>query len=213
MAKTAPSILGSAMSGSAGSVTFRRTANGVQVLPRTRPHDPRTAAQVSARVRMMRVGEAWRGMTLAQSDAWREYALRISPPGIARPLSAQLVFSRLSIRLLQIDPNALLPLTPPMSPFPGDAVLVTVAPTGGGIVFTPDRANAPGVVTELLVQRLNSIHCNAYAKKFRSKGFVAFGGAQFVELPTGAYACAVRFARGADGQSTSLMELGKVAVA
>ena len=82
------------------------------------------------------------------------------------------------------------------------------------VTFSSSGANAEGVVTELLIQPLANARRAAYKDKYSSRGFVAFAGAESVEVPCkpGAYALAFRFVRPGTGQETILYELGVVVV-
>ncbi|RYG26564.1 hypothetical protein EON82_02830 [bacterium] len=88
--------------------------------------------------------------------------------------------------------------------------------TLGVLTFSADRANAPGVVTELLIQPLANRRRAVYKDKYVSRGFFAFAPGSLeatVECPPGAYACAIRFVRAATGQETAIVALGVVEVA
>ena len=82
------------------------------------------------------------------------------------------------------------------------------------IGFAASGANAPGVVTELLVQPLASRHRRTYLEKYRHAAYVAFAEGQAVAVPfaAGWVACAYRFVNAETGQVTALAELGVVRV-
>lgn len=169
---------------------------------------------------MARAGEAWRALDQDQARAWDAYAAQSALAGGAvtgQPVpTGQLVFTRLALRVLQIDATAPVPVAPPAAPFGGDAALVTATASTDGVVFTASGANAAGVVTELLVQPLASVHRRTYTRDYRSQGFVTFtgaGDARTVLLRPGVYATAVRFALAATGQSTAVLASGTVLVA
>lgn len=81
------------------------------------------------------------------------------------------------------------------------------------ITLSPSAPNTPGVLTEILVQRLAGKHRKPVAKAYRTAAFVAFTNEPF-ELPVeaGVYACAMRFVREATGQETQIVPIGKVQV-
>jgi hypothetical protein len=84
------------------------------------------------------------------------------------------------------------------------------------VTFTADRPNAPGVVTELLLQPLASAARRAYRDKYRTQAFVAFAPGALsatVAAAPGWHACGVRFVDSATGQATPVVELGAVRVA
>lgn len=89
------------------------------------------------------------------------------------------------------------------------------ASPGLGILFSADRPNSSGVVTELLLQRLPGRNCRSYRDKYRHQKFVAFtqGGLEAtVPAQPGWYACGVRFVNVTTGQDTPVAELGVVGV-
>lgn len=86
---------------------------------------------------------------------------------------------------------------------------------GEGVRFAASGPNAEGVLTELLAQKLPSLHRKPAAKEYRTRGFVAFApGRLTADLPLGkgAWALAVRFVRASSGQETAVVPLGKVVV-
>lgn len=213
MARVKTSLLAGGLAGSVGNVTFRRTPAGTQILERGRGRDPRTPAQRAARDRMRLAGQAWLALSFQEAEAWREFARRLAPSALVRAPQPVNVFKTLATRVLAVDPGAAIPSLPPSAPFGGDAVRVTIEAVQGGIAFVPDGSNATGVVTELLVQTLTSPHRAAYPERYRSRGFVAFGGSPAaVQTGAGWHAVAVRFVHAATGQATPLLELGRVRV-
>lgn len=213
MAKLQASPFVGQLSGSMANLAFRSTATGVQMIARTRPRDPRTPAQVAARQRMTQVAGLWRGMTLEQAAAWRAYALELAEPLHPAPNAFNL-FAALAVRVLAVRPAAVVPLVPPAQPFAGDAVRVTISGAPGAVVVSPSAGNAPGVVTEILVQSLATVHRAAYAEKYRSAGFFSLVAGAAVSLPRspGPVAVALRVVRVDTGQAGPLLELGRVVV-
>ena len=151
------------------------------------------------------------------------------------------LFCKYAGRVRQVDPLASLEgFVPPEGPFGGDGVTVRVEgggaradgaasalrdaldptpppPQGEGIptiTFSVGSANAEGVVTEIMTQPLVNARRRVYADRYVSRGFVAFAGAESVEVPCepGAHACGFRFVRAATGQATAIFELGVVEV-
>ena len=85
----------------------------------------------------------------------------------------------------------------------------------GAILFSASAPNSPGVLTELLTQRLAAAWRKPHPNEYRTRGFVAFeSGATEAVLPCapGAYACAIRFVRADSGQASPLLPLGTVVV-
>lgn len=195
--------------GSMGNATFVQTPYGTSLRDRTRPKQPDTEGQVAQRARMRAAGQAWRSMTLAQAEAWRRYAASVSGQSEWRQASGQHVFTQLAIRFLMVSPTAEIPLDPPTLPFSGDGLTFSVERVSGGLRVTPSQPNTTGVVTEILLQPLASVHRRTYLSRYRSAAFHSFdGSAVVVPCPESVVAVAVRFVRVATGQATALMELG-----
>ena len=210
MAKAATGVLFGGLRGSAGNVVFVQTPEGTAVRVRVVPRDPKSQAQSAARQRMAEAAKAWKAMTLTQAQAWREFAVASGQ----QPSRANTLFCHLAVRFLAVSPGSPVPTEPPFSGFAGDAVAVTATAISGGIAFTADSPNHPGVVTELLVQPLESVHCRSYESKYRSRVYVSFGSElqHIVATPAGVYACAVRFVKIATGQASGLIECGLAVV-
>lgn len=198
--------------GSAGNVTYVETPFGTSIRDRVIPRDPRTPAQAAARERMTLAARAWKSLTLAEARAWREYAAALDQQPPWRPAKAQTRFVELAIRFLQVNPQGTIPRLPPATPFAGDGLVVSVEGLTGAVRFAASQPNSPDVTTELLVQRLVSVHRRTYLERYRTQGFHAFGPPAELPLRSGLYACAVRFVRVSTGQATGLVELGLVEV-
>lgn len=85
----------------------------------------------------------------------------------------------------------------------------------GGVVFEANAANGPDVTTELLTQRVGSLHSRGTPALFRTAGYFAFvEGTLSTTVPVtrGCYACGVRFVRPSTGQASELMVVGTVKV-
>lgn len=204
--KTAPFVKG--LRGRTGNLVFRQTRYGTQLLDREAGRDPKSPAQIAARERMARVGEAWRSLSFEESSAWNAYA-----EASDKPTTGQLLFSKLSMRILHINPSADLPKLPPSEAFGGDSIEVSASISGSKIVFSANRAHRGGVVSEILIQPLASRHRAAYAEKYRTQAFVSFENRRFeLDVRPGCYALAVRTLDSRTGQATSLQELGRVEV-
>lgn len=252
MAKVKEGVVLSGLSGRAGNAVFVSTAAGTVLRDRPLVNNPNTPLQQASRNNMARVGEVWKNMTLAQAQAWRNYALLEAGLSSDARVQPNLVFTRLAMKFLQMHPGAAIPVAPPATIFPGDAVRFICSSSGfgvrsseipvrssefgvrnplptpnsklrtrvtpnsqlgtGGIEILADRDNAPGVVTEVLLQPLLSVHRRTYLSRYRTAGFFAFQAAVPVVIPTDASVCAVavRFVCAGTGQAMGLTELGVV---
>lgn len=206
------------LSGTSGPCVFVRQRDGRQVLRvRTTPSDPKTAAQMAMRLAMQRAAATFSQLTPEEHRAWLAYARQLAENAWSErrtvPVNATNAYRTLALKILQLDREAELPRTPPSTPFGGDAVRVTVGAEPGGLVFTSDRGNLPGVSTELLTQPVRLSISRTDPQKFRSQGFVAFGqGGQDVRVAAqrGWVVPAYRFVLAATGQTTPLLPLEPV---
>ena len=168
-----------------------------------------------ARARQTKVARAWAGLSLEADARWKDYALGMAAPSPRTGLSvaprADNVFGALYSRMLLVDPLAVPPQSPPTGAFFGDTIGVNVAGGAAHATFGATGANAPGVVTELLLQPLENAKRRRYLEKYRHAGLAAFASgslAQEVPLAPGWYAAAYRFVKAATGQATALAEIG-----
>mgnify|MGYP000933781293 CR=1 FL=1 len=213
MAKVKAGVVLGGLSGRAGNAVFAQTAAGTVLRDRPFVNNPRTPAQTEARARLAAVSRAWKGLDVAQATAWRDFAAQEAGLPAGSRVSAQLVFNRLGAKLLQANPGGTPPTMPPANAFPGDAVRFTCAGAPGAVEVTADLANAAGVVTEVLLQRLPSIHCRTYRERYRTAVFHRFAAGETLtlEVRPGAVAVATRFVDAVTGQATELIEWGVVA--
>lgn len=199
-------------------------------LPRTStPSD----AEREARLRASRAAAFWNQLSPEAMGRWRDYADAVTmakPPDARTTTCGYNEFFTLSKKILQIDRTAIPPPEPPTGRFLGDVVAMRVEPflapeeadadgsdgvSGRGVAFVADRANVPGVLTELSLQRLANGGRLPTARGYRSQGFVAFGEALRAEIDVlpGWYACATRFVEAATGRTKELWPCGVVRVA
>lgn len=217
MARLSLSALVDAASGRLGEQVIVSTRGGPVAKRRPRyrqfPH-PEAAA---ARERMRLAAEAWNEMSPAQVEAWRAYArcVTLTNPINGRQYSPQAynVFSGLAARFLLANPGGAIPTAPPSAPFAGEGVTLSVEPSGGtGVVFTASGPNSPGVVTELLFQRLPNPRRSpvAFYKSLAIHTFEPGSLELFIPLDPGAYAFAYRFLQSATGLATDEQKLSVV---
>lgn len=203
--------------GASGNAVYVRSPYGTILRNRPMVWNEPSEKQIEARQRMAAAGRAWSALSLVQAAAWKQYAAQQiqSTPRTDEtpPPSVQNVFVRLAVKVLHVDPTAPIPVNPPTTAFLGDAVTVAVTTEPGAIRFTPSQPNDPGIVTELLLQPLRSVHRRTYISKYRTAAFVAFGSAPYdLAVKPGVYAVAYRFVRAETGQETGVAELGVFAV-
>ncbi|MCW5947493.1 MAG: hypothetical protein KIT74_10750 [Fimbriimonadales bacterium] len=210
--------LGEAVIGKAGNTVFYRGRGGVLLRDYIIPENPSTELQSRARSAFTWAVATWNTLTPDQAQAWRNYAMTLSTrepgSGAVRAPRARDVFTRLAIKLRQVDPTRPIPLYPPPGRFFGDSVIVSaLQESEGGVMFEADAPNRTGIVTELLLQPLRLPGSPAYPSKYRTQGFVAFDEEPVVVAASpGFYAAAYRFVNEATGQATELAELGMIQV-
>ena len=222
------------MSGVVGDLLFEQRAGGTVAKARPTAPPRRTEGSKAGERRLVWLSAAWNALDEGSFQAWRRFA---EASAVRNPATGAWVvpnpynlFCKYAGRVRQIDPGASLEgFRPPEGPFGGDSLGLTVStafrplpqpplqdePLGEeALRFSADRANAEGVVTELLTQPLVNARRRVYPDRYVSRGFVAFAGPETMEVPCepGAYACAFRFVRAATGQATAIFELGVVEV-
>ncbi|RYG22692.1 hypothetical protein EON82_16340 [bacterium] len=175
-------------------------------------------AQAESMARMKQAGLAWNELSPASVAAWRAYAAglthRNNVTGQRFAPVAFNVFSGLFCKLLQMDPAAPVPVYPPQTIFFGDDLTVTVASTDEGVVYTASAPNQPGVLTEILYQRLPGPH-RLPKPAYKSAGFASFQADSLsftLLLDPGPYACAYQFVEASTGRTTLTMPLGTVTI-
>lgn len=216
MARARTGILTPGLKGRIGNAVFVELPIGAVVRGRPLVTAKPTAAQRTARERFTQAAAGYQTLTPAQAQAWREYARTLDPKqaegGRSLGPSGQQVYTRYANKILQIDSQAEVPSTPPAGVFPGDGVRILAERTAAGVRFHADAANRPGVVTELLAQRLASPLRRTYLEKYRTLGFHAFdenGDSVDYSLTPGTWAFAFRFVEAATGRTTLVYELGQ----
>ena len=219
MATLTEGLLGGGLKGRSGNAVFVPTSRGTVVRERTIPHDPRTPAQIAARARQARAARAWGDLDPSAVAAWTVWAR-------ARGLQPNNAFATLYKVLLRLDPAAPAPPSPPAHAFFGDSIAIGVDPPspsgsswrggqgGEALLFSASAPNAPGLVTEILLQPLASRNRRTYADKYRHAAYVPFADTlpHVVPCAPGWVACAYRFVNAATGQVTEIAELGAVRV-
>jgi hypothetical protein len=163
---------------------------------------------------------AWENLTDEEFEAWQAYALaqmvRNPQTGGLRKPSPYNLFSGLAIKYLQIHGGHAVPTLPPTGRFLGDLLTPTVTSDSGELILHAEGSNAPGVLTELLAQRLSSPRNAPKAKSYVSLGFYRFEDGAPITVPVegaGTYACAIRFVESATGRMTEMYPIGRATVA
>ncbi len=178
-----------------------------------------TPEQLAQEARLRAVAARWATFGAAEARAWAAYAAGVEKrdpvTGAAYSPTGYNAFSGLALRVVQIDPSATIPALPPTKRFVGDGVGVSASAVALAVRFSATGANAPGVTTELALQKLANVRRTPTAQ-YKSMAFVKFVvGSLSVDVPVqpGTYACAVRQVDPATGQCLELVPLGVVTVA
>lgn len=216
MARAATGMAFERVVGRVGDLVVVQLKSGPAVRRRPSYRRSSSPAQKAVAERMRQVSAAWNSMTPEQAGEWHRYARTIELhdriTGNTYSPAGYNAFTGLSTRFLQANPSGEVPLVPPSASFVGDLPAVTVAAEAGQITFTAARANAPGVVTELMLQRLASPRRQP-STRYTSAAFAAYTPEHLTETVTvepSAYACAVRFVLAATGQAGAVFPLGVV---
>lgn len=231
--------------GRVGDLVYLPQPNGRAIVRRMPEKPPRQSAlQAVAAGRVVEVAAAWKDLTLDEGEAWNRWGaaeglrgynvflglstkrLQLFPdeplPRLP-PTSAFLGDGIVVVAQASVPAKAdLLKGSPEKKGtdgnqgFAGTEAGATEEGEAIGVRFSASGPNAAGVVTELLVQKLKSLHRKPSLKEYKSRGFVGFApGALEADVPCapGAYACAIRFVRAETGQETALVPIGKSVVA
>ncbi len=216
MARAATGMAFERVVGRVGDLVVVQLKSGPAVRRRPSYRRGSSPAQKAVAGRMRQVSAAWNSMTPAQAAEWHRYAgtieLHDRITGKVYSPAGYNAFTGLSTRFLQVNPTGDVPLAPPTASFTGDSVVVTATAEAGQITFAASGANAPGVVTELMLQRLASPR-RLPSGRYTSAAFAAYTPEHLTETVTvepSAYACAVRFVLAATGQAGAVFPLGVV---
>lgn len=201
--------------GKDGNVVIRKGRNGLVLTPWVTPSNPRTGAQMAVRDYFTRATKAYEGLTSSQATAWKNYAETITKTdpvsGKTYHPTAGNVFVEYAAKFLQLNPNGTIPLTPPSSDFLGDSITLLVESESPGVLqFTASGANASGVTTELLVQKIANGNRTPNKEGYKHAAWKAFTSGsltQNVSVPAGYYAAGYRFVKNSTGQATEMIPL------
>lgn len=200
--------------GKDGTVVIKKNRSGLTLTPHISPKNPQTAAQSFVRGNLSKASKTFRAFTASQAAAWEAYAESITR---TNPISGETyhpapinAFVELAAKFLQVNPAGTIPVTPPTGSFTGDNLTLDVDLDPGQLTITASGPNSAGVTTEILLQRLASIHRTPAAEAYRHKTFKAFtAGSPSVVIPVtaGVWAIAYRYVNTATGQATELQVL------
>ena len=207
MAKVQLNGLIEQMEGRLGDLRIRKTKHGTVVREKPRYKRFSSDRQQEAQLRFTLVTEAWAALTRSEYSAWVAYAE-------GKPQSGYNLFLTLGLKIVQISALAPIPTLPPTETFTSDSVQMTLSVSPGELTLHASHANAPGVVTELLLQRLPNPR-RAVTGNYVSMAFVAFApGALAHSLPVepGWWVVAYRFVDAATGQMGQLTRFEAVEV-
>lgn len=219
MAKIGLGVIVSQIRGKVGGGVFTHARNGATLRTRVKPSNPRTAAQSGVRSDLTDAARAFKALGSSDLTAWKNYAASITKTnaisGSTYHPSAISLFVALAAKFLQLTPGGTIPVTPPAAPFEGDTITVTAAGASGKITFTGSAANASGVTTELLYQKLPSANRVPNPKGYKHGAFKAMASmalTQDVTLSPGEYIPAYKFVENTTGQQSGLVILPQVTV-
>lgn len=219
MSKIAFSAIVNDIRGKMGTDVFGRYRGGPTGRVKKAPRNPKTAAQRAIRGYLSRASKLYESFSAAQNASWEAYGATITRhnpvTGGTYTSSGITAFCELAVKFLQNNPNGVIPLTPPNSEFLGDSITLTAAPGTGKVTFSASGANSPGVVTELLLQKINSPNRKPNPNAYKSMMFKVFPTSpltQDITVTAGYYVAAYRFVKITTGQATDLTPLNVQAV-
>lgn len=206
------------LTGKAGNTVFARTKSGTVARDFVIPTNPNTDAQQFVRNNLTDSSTTWRTMSAIRVKAWNQYAKNIkrrSRGGQLRSMNGINAFTALTTKFLQVNPNGVIPMDPPVAPFKGDPISLSATAGVGEIEFTSDGDNSNNVKTEILLQPLASANRKPQKGAYISHGFFSMdaGDPVSVPVPTGHYAAAYRFVNTQTGQDTGMRFLPVLTVA
>ena len=218
MAQIEWNIAMNGLRGKAGHAVFAKGPTGAYVRSFSAPEDPRTPAQAAVRDRFSRAAKTFKSLSAEQYEEWAEYAQTVrrynKRTDVAYTPSAIAEFIALATKYLQVNPLSAIPLAPPSGEFLGDTIGVAfvAGPASGEVTVTASGANAAGVVTELLLQRITGPGRKPRQDGYRPQAFNQFLAGSgltvnLVDLKPGYYTAAYRFVQTATGRESPLQTL------
>lgn len=206
------------VSGLIGGVVVSNARSGLVLRKRPTYERPTSPDQAAASARMAAATRAWGALSWRQAEGWNAYARTLEH---VNPVSGKRyaptgfnTFVGLACKVLQIDPLAPIPVNPPLTPWPQERVSVEARPEPGEVVFAASGPNSPGIVTELLLQRLSNIR-RAAKPQYKTAGFVSFAVGDLeaaVPVEPGAYVAAYRFVEASTGRAWGMVVLERMVV-
>lgn len=220
MAKIAFTPVVSNARGKTGQAVFTKTRSGSIIRLRVKPKNPRTVAQTTVRANLTEASRTYKGLSSSDVLSWQNYAATVTKrnavTGQHYNPSAITAFNGLATSFLEMTPGGSIPTTPPTTPFVGDSVTITAVGGSGDITYTASAANATGVNTYLLLQKLVSANREPNPKGYRIGVIHHFVSGTLTNvisgLAPGTYAVAYKFGQVADGQTSLPVVIGKVTV-
>ena len=206
------------LSGSVGGAVLTR-AGGVSVMKRKpRYKYPVQPSQRLVHERLRAAAAAWNGLSWEQAEAWNRYAKSLKRvdefTGQEYEGKGINAFTALATKVLQVDPSAPIPLSPPTWEMRYEMPLVTVSDAPGAAIYTASGPTLEGIVAELMAQPLLNER-RSPTKFYKSQAFAAFTAGELsaqVPLAPGWWALAVRFVEASTGRQGLVLPLRRLEV-
>lgn len=218
MARAKLSMAFTDLRGRMGDEVLVLTKSGLAVRGRPTYKYPKNANVEMGTQRFKAAIAVWNELDLAQFQAWQRYAEGIDKrdpiTGKQYSPTAKTAFIGLSTKVLQIDPQASIPVLPPTEELIADAMVLGVGATATGVTFTATGSNAADTSTEILFQKLLNVRRSpsTFYKSLLFHRFTLAEPTLEVPLEPGVYAFAYRFVRPTTGQTTLMHKLGVIEV-
>lgn len=207
------------MGGSIASMSYRESRVGQQQTSRILNNDSDTPGQRQARQNLDGASLGWTNLDKASKALWATYAatqFRKDPvTGRRYALTNREAYIGLNSRFALINPGAALPENPPTVRFGGDSIAVNLSQSGSDAIFSASAANATGVKTEIMGQRLASPDRAPREDDYVSLAFVAFhlpGETFHLSLAPGEWSLGYRFVSSTTGEARPMVALGELSV-
>lgn len=142
MARIRTGGLAAQLSGSLGGITFSHGRYGAYTRARSVPTNPNSTYQASTRAIMAYVSGLWKGLTEAQRESWRVWALTnpvMDPFGDSQILSGQAAHNKLNCRL-KVQSDTVISIPPTTGAPVGLSSITLSTDIGAGnfqVAYTP----------------------------------------------------------------------------
>ena len=233
MARASAGPLIEGVAGKFSGLVVQNSKSGLVIRRQARFKKYQNSAQSAVTARLRAAAAVWNGLDFQQAGVWEDYAQTVTLhnhlTGHPYHPSGYNAFLALATKVLQLDPLATVPTSPPTGEFIGDAVTLSLG-TGsasmlgdkgpackalnGSLEIVASAPNTSGTTTELLLEKLPNERRKA-SGRLVSAGFHQFAAGHLQcsrDLEAGWYVAGYRFVETATGRQTLAQVIGRVQV-